>query len=252
MDRLLDCHVAYGYNINGEIPSSAPDFTAVRREMAQWGIEGGICWRLEQVQAGSLEGNPQLVADLSDSPAGWYGAFNILPTDTGEQPGPDTMAHYMRQHSLRALWLMPTVDWWVPAAFVMEDWLDWAQCRHIPLYVSPETGTSFEFMARLLEQFPGLILVAHQLRTWPLDRFYRPFLRRFKNFYLDLSFVHTDGFYEDITAWGCAEQLLFGSGFPNLYPGAGAMMLHRASIDEGLRRQIGAGNLERLLSEVIL
>lgn len=252
MDRLLDCHVAYGHNINSEIPSSAPGFDSVRKELAEWGIEGGICWRLEQMQTGSLEGNPQLVADLADGPAGWYGALNILPTDTGEMPGPDTMAQYMRQHNIRALWLMPTVDWWVPADFVMEDWLDWAQARRIPLYMSPETGMDFTAIARFLTRFPNLVVVAHQLRTWPLDRFYRPFLRKFRHFYLDVSFVHTDGFYEDFTAWGGGERLLFGSGFPNIAPGANALMLHRASIDEGIRRMIGYGNLERLLSEVIL
>ena len=44
----------------------------MRRELGAWGIQGGICWRLEQVQNGSLEGNPQLTADLADGPAGRF------------------------------------------------------------------------------------------------------------------------------------------------------------------------------------
>jgi predicted TIM-barrel fold metal-dependent hydrolase len=78
-----------------------------------------------------------------------------------------------------------------------------------------------------------------------------PLLERHANLYLSLSppFAVQEGI-ERICARAGARHLVFGTGYPHAAPGAAITYLMYARITEEERRLIGAGNLERLLSEV--
>ena len=107
-------------------------------------------------------------------------------------------------------------------------------------------------MYSLLADFPQLTLVAAGHGPWGRDRYFRPLLERYPNFYVDTANYELDWGLADLCSKYGYERILFGTNTPHRTMGGPLLTLLHAPISDAAKRAIAAGNLERLLGEVKL
>jgi predicted TIM-barrel fold metal-dependent hydrolase len=162
------------------------------------------------------------------------------------------MLRLMGQVPLAGWLLSPGNSRFLPRGFVLRDWIDTALAHRVPFFVNTADGMSIEQVADLLQEYPSLRMVLTYADTRPNDRILRPLVESFPNLYLNLAPIFIDGFIESFVERYGPERLLFGTGYPDSYPGATLLRVCRAEIDEEARALIAGGNLRRLLGEVQL
>ena len=222
---------------------------ALTVEKRQAGVNRAVVWRTEQVQTSPVLGH-RLLSDDLDRHEQLYGLWAVTPAACDESPGPEQLLTEMRKKRIIGFRLFPTGLRFVPKAFVLQAWLELAVQHHLPVFVNTAHGCSLEALGDILERFPDLTVVLTNANVWPGDRLLRPFVERFPNVYLDLSYMITAGGIESFVARFGATRLLYGSGFPRMYFGANMLMLRHAAISQEDRAAIAAGNLERIIREI--
>ena len=120
--------------------------------------------------------------------------------------------------------------------------------RRIPLFIKD----SLDSIDTLMGAFPHLIVVTANQGINPMDRYAWPLADKYPYLYFDTSAYLVDGIVEEFCSRYGASRLLFGSGFPDHASGGALLTLAHADISEEDREAIAHGNLERILSGVIL
>ena len=172
----------------------------------------------------------------------------IGPSQTGELPAPGAFLDQMKALGVRALRVFPDEQRYALDSRTMGDWFELMQARHIPLLAK----TNCVSIANLLQSFPNLIVVAVAQGPHSLERYLRPIVQEFPNFYIDTSSYMVDGLIESFCARYGPSRLVFGSGFPDNCSGAALLRLAQADISDADRGAIASGNLARILGEARL
>ena len=102
-------------------------------------------------------------------------------------------------------------------------------------------------LKELLEDCPGLIVVAVNQGPHSLDRHLRPLMDAFPNLHVDTSYMLVEGLIEELCERYGPERLLFGSAFPDNCSGGALLRLARADIGNEAKTLIAGGNLVGLL-----
>jgi predicted TIM-barrel fold metal-dependent hydrolase len=247
--RVFDCNVWYGRENRLVATGWVPDMSTLATDLENAGVAHAVVANTLQRNIGAVAGNRALTDDLKDRPHLW-GVWAILPTHTHELPQPEAMADAMEAHRIAGFRLYPESSRFLPRVYALEEWLEVAVRRRIPVFVDTHHGTTLDDVTQMLEAVPGLIVVLTYRESWPSDRILRPMVARHPGLYLDLSYFITEG---GIAAWvrdQGPERLLYGSGYPDCYLGANLLMLKHAAIPEADRELIAAGNLQRLIEEI--
>jgi predicted TIM-barrel fold metal-dependent hydrolase len=252
---FIDCNVSYGAGLTESSLAPAHDISTVSAEMERSGVSGGVAYRVEHHDTGSVLRMNRLIAkDMVESRATgrFYGLWAIAPSVTRELPAPEVAASRMRESGIIGWRLFPKNHRFMPRAFVLSDWLSVACKRRIPVFINTSHGTSLDATADLLEAYPELTVVLTYRDTTPNDRLLRPFVASFPNVYIDTSYWFVDGCIEDFVATFGASRLLYGSGFPDSYFGANMMMIRHAEISPEAKAAIAGANLRGIIEEAEL
>jgi hypothetical protein len=254
--EFFDCNACYGMEASANGSRPAHTLEGLQQEMARAGVAKAVVHRVEQWSASPLVANEMLADDLRSAGVGalphLWGTWCLLPTHTHELPEPAEMPAMMKEHRIIGWRLYPGRSRFLVKGFTLREWLELALARKIPIFISTAHGTELGQVADLMEDFPKLTVVLTFANEWPSDRLLRPFVACFPNLYLDTTFLMTDGGIESFVEEYGSSRLLYGSGFPRAYFGAGMLMVRHAQIPEEDRMAIASGNLERMVREVAL
>ena len=243
--NFFDCHASYGPT---KTLLELPVPKALVAQMERVGISRALVYHGAAVDGYPLEANERLIAELESYPQ-LVPARVLLPPQTGEWDL-ESFPSKMKKCKVRALWAFPKEHNYLLNKVAMGPVLEEMVARTIPLFVKAEGN--WELIYSLLADFPQLTLVAAGHGPWGRDRYFRPLLERYPNFYIDTANYELD--------WGLAflcskyghERILFGTNTPHRAAGGPLLTLLHAPISDAAKRAIAAGNLERLLGEVKL
>lgn len=244
---VFDCNLSYGKYVSGGPEKPCNTLGELEGELVRAGIAGGFVYHAAMDTAGVVTGNALLAGDLENASQKLWGVWSLLPSCTGEIPGPQDLPAAMRQNGIAALRLNPQGHKYLPLPAILDDYLALASERNIPIRIDTGCGVTLEQAYAYLAAFPKLTCILTHADCWPCDRQLRPFLERFENVVLDTTYLLTDQGFEEIVRKYGASRLLFGSGFPACYLGAHLLTLFHSDISQADKQAILGGNLERLV-----
>jgi uncharacterized protein len=244
--HLFDCNCALG--IPGMQGFRFARTTAeLLEELDYCGIDRALVYHTAMRYDSPAVGNQLIGQELEPNPR-LVPTWAIMPSQTGEVPVPETFLAQMHAHSIRALRVFPDEHQYALDERTLGDWLAVLEEKHIPLLAK----TSCLKIANVLDHFPNLIVVAMAQGPHSLERYLRPIVERYPNFYIDTASYMVDGLIESFCERYGSGRLLFGSGYPDNCSGSALLRLIQADISDEDREAIAAGNLTRILEEVRL
>ena len=243
-----DCCVEIGFPQTGLL-KPCPTAAELQAEMDWVGIESALVHHTLMRDQSPVVGNAVLAAEIAGHPR-LMGTWAILPPQTNELPPSPVLFKKMAAANVRVFWAFPEEHRYILDRLVFGSLLDEVAERRIPLFIKRSVG--WPVFYNLLAQYPSLTVVAAAHGPWGEDRYFRPLLEHFANFYLDISRYELDcGIRNLVTKYG-PKRLLMGSNYPYAPMGGPRLMLAHGDIDVVARKAIASGNLHRLLRKVDL
>jgi hypothetical protein len=230
----------------------APTAGSLLEQMDRSGIGRALVWHVAQRDCGAGTGNRLLTEAIAPHPDRLTGVWSVLPQQTGEMPEPEELCRRMAEAGVRALRAWPQQHRFLLRRESMGDLLEAMVEKHIPLMLSVPGTLSWEACYDLLADFPRLVCILADMRSWGTDRYFRPLVRSYPNCYVSIDTYYLDGGIEAFVQDYGPDRMLFGTGFPGHEHGAMMLALRHAEVPEEARRAIAGGNLRRLLEEVDL
>ena len=243
--RLFDCYTLIGMPTR---PPLRPALNArdLLAEMDRCGVDEAMVTNAGFQIASVACINRQVAKWCAASPR-LHPVWCILPNQTGEME-PATLLRDMQRHGVQVLQARPVPHRYLLNAMTCGPLLEELVARRIPLLLDSD----WPLLTALLTEFPALTVIAVEHGCWGSDRFFRPLLERFANFYIDTGNYELDGGIPALVRQYGAERILFGSSFHSRPMGGASLLLRSVDIDLASKELIAHGNLERLLSEVRL
>jgi hypothetical protein len=246
--RYWDCNVEIGLPQIG-LTKPCPKAKDLLSEMDWVGIESALVHHALMRDQSPVVGNAVLADEIADYPR-LLGTWATLPPQTGELPSSPGFFREMAAANVRALWAFPDVHRYILERLVFGAFLDEVAERKIPLFIMGYLG--WQVFYNLLAQYPSLTVVAAAHGPWGDDRYFRPLLEHYTNFYLDISRYELDCGIRDLVIKYGPKHLLMGSNYPYAPMGGPRLMLAHGDIDDNAREVIASGNLRRLFGKVDL
>jgi hypothetical protein len=225
-------------------------------EMKRVGIARALVYHSLAVTNNPRQGNQLLMEEIAGFPH-LLPAWVLAPEFTPAAPSPAALVDQMVSLGVRAARLLPR-----PQSFELRLWnvgelLEALAERQAPVWIDygmsswTNNLTDWNGLAEVLGALPELrvVLVRPDISS---GRRLFALMERHSNLFVETSYytVH-QGLAELCRSFG-AQRVLFGSGLPARAAGPAITALLYQPIEEEDRRLIAGGNLERLLSEVIL
>ena len=251
---VFDAHVSYGAVV---VPAVAPCKTPADLVYAlDWsGIDRALVFASAIIKGCPSEANVMVAEELAQYPR-LEPVWAVLPSETEELGGPSDLLANMEKHSVRALTAFPSKHRFLLDRTGMGDILDTMAAHSIPLFLHLSENshglTSWSLVSQLLEQTPGLRIVALGSGPWGEDRCFRPLLKRYPTLYVETSRYELDGGIAELCRKYGGERLIYGSGYPEFAMGGALITAMHADISDDEKEMILGGNLQRLLDEVDL
>lgn len=227
--------------------STVPELAA---EMKYYGIDDALVYHSLAKEYNPTFGN-QLLAESTRGVANLHGCWVLLPHFTGEMPPPSDVVKAMIENGIKAARLFPGGS---GQAFSLSSWscgdlFVTLEEHRIPVFIDKDL-IEWDQVVTLCKAYKKLPLVLSEV--WYKDnRYLYPLFEQFPNLYISLSRFIGHQCLEDICQRYGAGHLLFGSKMPVFTPGPVLSMITYAEISEEEKADIAAGNLRRLLQEVV-
>ncbi len=247
MIEFFDCNCSYGIP---PVPIFRISRTVkdLREEMEFCNIEKALVYHAAMHSFDDpLNGNDLLLKEIAGCP-NLYPTRAIMPPQTGEQPDALTLLLEMKKRDVHALWAFPGDHHYLLNEETFGSLFSVLSERRIPLFALADLVQ----IGELLRACPELTVIAASPGPVPLDRYFRPLVERYPNFYIETSCYMVDEGIESFCERYGPERMLFGTGYPANYMGSAMLRLAQADIDKHSKQAIASGNLERLLSGVSL
>lgn len=244
--EIFDCNCSFGEAARPAF-RYARDAAELQEEMCWCGVERALVYHSGMRFGSPVVWNGRLLSEV-ESFANLVPTWAILPSQTGEQADLEKFIAAMRRCGIKALRAFPQEHRYRLDGRTFGGLLEAITERHIPLLAKENLSA----LGDLLAEFPDLTLVAMNQGPHSLERYLRPLVEIYPNFYVDTSYYIVDGLIEEFCERYGPRRLVFGSGFPDNCSGAALLRLICADIDLEAKRAIAAGNLDRLLGEVNL
>ena len=254
--NFFDANVCFGKPIK-ETYKPAGSAGELLSKLNSAGIEKALVWYVGQYEHSPVEGNRILSEMISPYPE-LFGTWAILPPQTKELPPQKEFFARMKKEKIFALRAFPDSHRFLLNGVTFGKFLEEIVERHIPILLSmgspgkESAGISWQAVYDFLEEFPDTTLVLCDLGSWGSDRYFRPLIEKYPNFYLETSFLLQSGIIETFVRDYGAKRLLFGSGFPYRDFGGPMLQLLHADISDKDKIAIAGGNLSRIISKVKL
>jgi Amidohydrolase len=254
MIEFFDCNAAIGrwkhppiggYESAGEL-EAVLDYLQVRR---------AVVYHAQAHEIHPPLGNGLLMSELVGHER-LLPSWILFPHFTGEMPEPATLVGQMVQQGVRVARLMPGYD---GHRFSLEPWcagplLEELASHRLPAFVDfmlfRRADPDWRALYELCQRYPRLPIILTGSSGLASRSFY-PLCQTCPNLYLETSryflFRGVEAFCKEVGA----RQLLYGSGLPHRAPGGAITTITHAFISREEKALIAAGNLERLLEEVV-
>lgn len=255
MLRFLDCNATIGRWKHPRYGSyETPDELEAILDYLQ--VEQAIVYHAQALETHPMVGNAMLMQELTGHHR-LLPSWIILPHHTGEMPEPETLIGEMLRQGVRTVRLMPGIK---GHRFSLEPWcagplLEELAAHRIPTLIDfmffRRDDPDWKLLYDLCQRYPSLPII---LSGWAglASRSLYPLCQACPNLYLETSryalFRGIEAFCQRVGA----RQLVYGSGLPHVAPGVAMTTITHASISDEEKALIAAGNLDRLLGEVVV
>lgn len=249
MDQLFDGEVRFGTSLYGY----QLDTTTLLEQMTQTGIGRAVLCPVHPRSSRLAEANDAVARAVAEEPDRFVGVARINPWLADEAL--EELERAVTQLGLRGLYLDPWEERFVISSEIVDLLIERAVDFGLPILV---TGgyTNFSHPSQLAElarrhreatfiathggqlNISGLLLADAQMM-----------LRDSPNILINTSGVYREDFIEDCIAEFGADRVVFGSGAPIFDQAYESLRIRHAHVSEETKRQIGFGNLARLLDE---
>ena len=242
--KLFDAYCSFG-----ELALKPPSYSKNAQEliavMDRCGIEDAVVFHSAMRYASAVEGNEHVIRETAGL-ARLRPSWAVMPHHTGEQPKVEQFIDEMSSSGVNVLYAFPDEHGYILDEVVFGGLFEEMVRRRIPLFLKPKWNLVYS----LLKQYPQLILVAVGHGPHGDDRYFRPMLERYKNFYMDTSCYLQEGGIEEVCRRYGAHRLLFSTGYPNNCIGGPILRLLAAGISPEEKERIAHENIESLLEQV--
>lgn len=154
------------------------------------------------------------------------------------------------RHGAGAVFIRPRTDNWSLAPWCCDRLFQALQQHRLPV-ICATAEVSYDDVATIAGRYPKLPCILTNV-DYRQQRIVLPLLDAFPNVYLSIgsNYIVHGGIEQCATVVG-AGRLLFGTGYPDVDMGAAIAHLLYADISDDEKALIGAGNLQRLIEEVV-
>jgi hypothetical protein len=217
------------------------------KEMDFSGVEEALVWDAAMKDDSPVIGNRLLAKAIKGKPR-LHGTWALLPFQTGEIGTPYEFLTAMKKNHIKALRAWPNEHRYLLNAVTFGDFFEIMVERNIPLLLDPD----WPLITSVLRDAPNLTVIAVGHGSWGMDRYFRPLIESYPNFYIDTSRYELDMGIADFCARYGPDRLLFGTHYPSAVMGGPMLTLLHCDISMEAKQAIAAGNLRRLLGKVKL
>lgn len=255
MLRFYDCNAAIG---RWKHPRTGGYETPAELEaiLDYLQVDGAVVYHAQAHETHPPIGNALLMRALAGHPR-LLPSWVIFPQHTGEMPEAGQLVEDMLRRGVRMARLMPGYN---GHRFSMEEWsagplLHALEDRRLPFLIDfmffRRDDPDWRLLYDLCHRYPHLPII---LTGWAglASRSFYPLCKECPNLYLDSSRYALFRGIEAFCELAGARHLLYGSGLPFVAVGVPMTTITHAEISDEEKQLIAAGNLERLLGEVIL
>ena len=246
MIDFFDCNCSFGKWL-GPVFKVSNTAKELVEEMDFCGIKRALVHHTEMRFHAPFDGNKTLFKEISDFP-NLIPTRAILPYQTGEQPEDSKLLKEMKSQGIKALIAFPSEHQFLLDKETFGELLTVLSERRIPLFIRDNLIQ----IRNVLRSFPKLTIIAISQGPHNLDRYFRPLIENYPNFYIDISsYVSENGIESFCEKYG-PGRMIFGTGYPANYMGSAMLRLSQADIPVEYKKAIASENLEKILAEVIL
>jgi hypothetical protein len=246
---LFDAYAGVGPSSQRASPLAPEDVDGLLGALDDHGIEEALVYSQVARDHVPAEGNARLLADIAGQTR-LHPQWVLVPHQAGDMPPPRELVAYMLASGVRAARLYParsshnfSLQAWCAGPMLRE-----LQERRLPVFVDGDQ-VSWDEVHTLLGDYPALPLVLTRC-SYRSDRYLYALWEAHQNLYVETSAYVVHAALENVARRFGPQRLLFGSGLPEMAPGAAITFLMRSNLPDEWRRQIGGGNLRRLLAGV--
>lgn len=245
--KFFDASAKIGAPQNG-LPAYAATTGELLAEMDYHGVERALVCHINAGGCGAEYANRALAEFLAaDTALRLTGVWTILPACTRELPQGEALFQQMKTQRIGALNIMPVEHGWILSRLSIGKQIEEAVERRIPfIFHAPLWESIYTFMSL----FPNARVICSSGGLWGTDRYFRPLLENYENFFLELSTYWVPEGIADLAREYGAHRLLYGSGYPSYGHGSMMLALRQADLPAEDKVGIAGKNLERLLEEV--
>ena len=242
---FFDANCRIGRYYNGG--PCAENAAALFREMDYYGVDKALVRNIN-LDKGPLATNQTLAAMLKEDPEERLtGVWCVLPSQCDELPEPDVFFRQMKENRIGAITLSPYEHRYVPCRLTLGKIMDAAAERRIPVLLNSFAG-KWQDLYNFVAEFPRNVFIFQEaVGKWGNDRYFRPLLENYENFYFGTSGYWVPEGIRDLAERYGAQRILFGSGFPGYDQGSGMLQLKHSGLPPADVELIAGKNLERLL-----
>ena len=243
---FFDANCRIGRFVNGG--PCAEDAPALLQEMDYYGVDKALVRLNNLAMSGTVTANRTLAKLLKDDKEGRLtGVWCILPPQCDEIPEPDEFFKQMKANRIGAITLLPQEHRFVPCRLTLGKMMDAAAERKIPVLLNGFAG-KWQDLYNFMATFPKNVYIFQETcGKWGNDRFFRPLLENYENFYFETTgYWVPEGILDLAERYG-AERILYGSGFPTYDHGNGMLQLKQSGLPQKSVELIAGKNLERIL-----
>lgn len=244
--KLFDCYCSFGRTpvVQSRFASTASELC---NELEYCGIDQALVFHSAQRFSSPVLGNELVIEETKGFPK-LHPTWAILPHQTGEQLPPDKFVEQMKEKGIKALYAFTEEHGYLFDEIVFGELFEEMVSRSIPLLVR----STWPAIYGVLKQFPKLTLICVGHGPHGHDRYFRPLIEKFPNFYIDTSSYLQDGGIEDFCEKYGGDRMVFATGYPQNCIGGPVMRLACAVIKDSYKESIGSGNITRILEGVRL
>jgi len=243
--ETLDSCAVYG---RPAVPTGRPYLTPgeLLADMDRLGIAETWCCDWRALEAGAMEGNRLLAAELAGQPR-LHPVWTLLPPATGEMPAPERLLDEMAAAGVSLVRAEPERHGYSPAEWCCGGLWAALERRRVPVMLVMTSG--WDALAAVLAGHPGLPVILSGA-GYRIDRVLYPLLDRHANLYVETStYLVNEGLRTVAQRFGAA-RLIFGSGSPGLCLEAAVGTLRFSGLGPDDAAAAAGGNLRGLLSGV--
>jgi len=214
------------------------------RELRYHNIHAALVTHAQAVEFNQAYGNEQLLREVKRSDR-LFACWTALPHWTDEFPEPDDLLAAMQKHDVRAVRVYPKTHNFGLEPFTVGPLLSALEREEIPLFV-PSSEVAYDELYELCQRHPQLAIVVTGL-TWSTPRRVFPLFAACPNLHLETCCYQGHQALRVFSQRFGAERLLFGTGMPDMSPGAAKAQVSYAMLSPREKRLIAGENLARLM-----